>query len=97
MDHPDLMRYFSSVEDVFTIAGRGCVVVPVIPSDVSFEIHNGDSIQLRNSSGVVNANIASVELLKPVAGPCRMAFLLSGDISKSDVPSETEIWVKYSK
>ena len=92
------MTFFSKVGDTFTIPGRGCVIVPATPYDLDFRFHNRDSIQLRSPSGVViDTHIASIELVKPVAGPCRMAFLLPNEIAKSDIPPETEIWVKHSK
>jgi hypothetical protein len=93
----EILKYFSSVEETFMIQGRGCVIMPAWPPDFDFKLRSGDSIQLRNPSQVLDTQIASIEFVKVVAGPSRIAFLLPGDIAKSDVPPQTEIWIEDSK
>jgi hypothetical protein len=92
------MKLFSKVEEIFTIPTRGCVIVPATPSDPDFRPHKRDSIQLRSPGGeAIDTHIVSIELLKPLAGPCRMAFLLPNEIAKSDIPRDAEIWIESSK
>jgi hypothetical protein len=88
------MRLLFRVEDVFEIAGRGCVLAPVIPEGLDFRIRTDDQIQLRTPNGrMVETHIASIELLKPRdGGPCRMAIMLPRDLVKMDVPTGTEVW-----
>jgi translation elongation factor EF-Tu-like GTPase len=89
------MTFFSKVEDVFQISGRGCVVVPAIPrSSLDFQLHTRDSIQLRNPDGrILDTYIAGIEILCGPRVIDRMAFLLPGNIRKEDVSKETEIWL----
>lgn len=88
------MRLLFKVEDTFHISGRGCVIVPAIPEGLDFRIRAKDQIELRTPDGrVFQTHIASVELAKPQDGsPCRMVIMLLPDITKQDVPAETEVW-----
>ena len=86
------MRFFSTVAEILTVPGRGCVIVPAAPDDPYFQLRVGDPIRLRQPSGrVIDTCVAGIELLKR-RGPCQMAFMLPQTISKSDVPVNTEIW-----
>lgn len=85
------MEFFAKIEHVFTISGRGCVIVPagrLFP----FRLRTNDSIQLRGPSGVVDTRIAAIESLNAGPGPRRAAILLPTEIAKSEVSSVTEIW-----
>jgi hypothetical protein len=88
------MTLLFKVENVFDISGRGCVLAPVIPDGLDFQIRAKDRIQLRTPTGrVFETHIASIELLKPqCGGPCRMAIMLPRDLGKDDVPAGTEVW-----
>jgi translation elongation factor EF-Tu-like GTPase len=91
------MTFLSKVEDTFHISGRGCVIVPVVPrSTLDFHLRVQDSIQLRNPYGkVLDTYIAGIER---VCGPTvkgRMAFLLPADVTESEVPKGTEIWLAH--
>jgi len=91
------MPLLFTVEDVFAIHGRGCVLVPAIPSGLDFKIKPTDQIQLRTPDGrVLDSRIESVEFLygKNADGDrhCRMAIMLPKDIAKEDVPKGTEVW-----
>jgi hypothetical protein len=91
------MRFLCTVEDVFEIAGRGCVLAPGIsektPPDITIRAH--DPIQLRRPDGsVVRTHIHAVEIL---AGPGRRScvpVLLPPEFVKTDVPIGTEIWLE---
>jgi translation elongation factor EF-Tu-like GTPase len=85
------VQLLAKVDDVFTISGRGVVVVPIWLSELKIKV--GDSVQLRTPGGQVrNTRIAGVEMAKQVGG-CRAAFMLARDIAKEDVVQGTEIWV----
>lgn len=89
--HPYAMRFFSKVESTFTVPGRGSVIVPAAPRpDIDFRLHALHPIQLRNPGGeVFDTQIVSIEMVKPVDGECRMAFILPKGIEK--------IWLHNSK
>jgi hypothetical protein len=86
--------FFATVEDSFQITGRGCVIVPSKPRSPKFQLRAKDRIQLRYPDGrIIETYIAAIEM---VCGPKvkdRLAFLLPQPITKSDVPSGTEIWL----
>lgn len=89
------MRFFAKIGDTFTVPGRGCVVIPLASAGPDWGVRKGDSIQLRSPHReTISTYVASVELLKPVSGPCQIAFLLPNDVEKSDILPETEIWLE---
>ena len=88
------MEYLSKVADAFQIHGRGLVLVPEQPES-DFQVRVGIALELRTPDGrSLSTHITGVEFLKPSLGaePCRMAFLITRDIGKNDVPAGTEIW-----
>jgi hypothetical protein len=90
------MKLFAKIEHVFTVSGRGCVIVPaglIFP----FSLRTNDRIQLRSPGGEIDTRIVAVESLNVKLGPRRVAFLLPAEIAKSDVSSATEIWAQPSK
>ncbi|MGA2217484.1 MAG: hypothetical protein ABSG51_05325 [Terracidiphilus sp.] len=100
LDHAESMEFFSKVENVFTIAGRGCVIVPAKPIEgVGFPVslRDNDLIQLRGPAGFIDTHIAAIESLNVKPGPRRLAILLPSEIAKSDVSPEMEIWAESSR
>lgn len=89
------MLFLSEVEDTFTVAGRGCVIIPAVPRpDCDLQLRVRDPIQLRTPDGrTIDTYIAGVELLCGPAVKCRMVFLLPGEITQTDVPKGTQIWL----
>lgn len=87
--------FLCKVEDVFQISGRGCVVVPAIPSSsLDFQLRAMDPIQLRTPDGRhISTHIAAIEMLCGPNVKDRMAFLLPSYLDREDVPKETEIWL----
>jgi hypothetical protein len=83
----------AKVEAVFTITGRGVVIVPAFLSE--HRAHSGESIQLRRADGCVkNTSISSIESLNLGSGKRRPAFMLTRDIAKTDIAEGDEIWVQ---
>jgi translation elongation factor EF-Tu-like GTPase len=92
------MTFLFKIEEVFEIAGRGCVIVPVIVEGADFKIRPRDGIQLRTPEGrTLNTQIGSVEFLKPAVGACRMGILLPSDVRKQDVPNGSEVWLTQGR
>ena len=61
------LELLGKVESVFSIPGRGTVIVPIWQSDV--KVRAGDAIQFRSSDGQIrNARITAVEFLKTETG-----------------------------
>jgi hypothetical protein len=85
------------MERAFSVAGRGCVVVPVALPESGPSVKAGDLIQLRGSNGTLDAHVTAVEWLVRQDSGCRFAFLLSKEINKSQVPPDAEICVEESK
>ena len=93
------MEFFSKIESIFTVTGRGCVIVPAIPEGLAFPftLRTNDPIQLRGPAGAINTHIASISSLNVKPGPRRLAIVLPGEIAKSDVSLEAEIWAERRK
>jgi hypothetical protein len=87
--------FLSKIEHVFFIPTRGCVIVPVTLAEERVSV--GDVVQLRSPGGQLDAQIAGIELIKHSSGPCRVGFLLSKEISKSQIPPDADIWIEESK
>lgn len=86
--------FFAIVEDSFQVTGRGCVIVPGPSGSCDFQLRAKDPIQLRYPDGrIVETRIAAIEMISGPNVKGRMAFLLPEPITKSDVPSGTEIWL----
>lgn len=90
------MKLFAKIEHVFTVTGRGCVIVPlglVFP----FSLRKNDSIQLRGPGGQIDTYIAGIGSINAKPDPRRVAIILPAEIVKSDVSAEMEIWAEPSK
>ena len=89
------MVFLSTVEDVFFISGRGCVIVPAIPrSSLDFRLRANDPIQVRTPDGrVLDTYVAGIEMSCGPAVKDAIAFLLPDNVSQQDVPKGTEIWL----
>jgi translation elongation factor EF-Tu-like GTPase len=88
------MTFLFTIEEVFEVSGRGCVIVPAMVEGADFKIRPRDAIQLRTPEGrTLNTHIASVELLKPEVGACRMAIVLPPDVLKHDIPKGSDVWL----
>jgi translation elongation factor EF-Tu-like GTPase len=86
------MRFLGNIEIIFTIQGRGTVIVPIWHSDVKVKV--GDRVHLRSSDGRIrDTKIAGVEMLKPVSEKCRAAFILARDVRKGEIAEGMEIWL----
>jgi len=88
------MVFLSKIESTFSVAGRGCGVVPVALPESGPVVRAGDAIQLRGPNGTLDARIAAIEWLVRQDSGCRFAFLLSKGIDKSQVPQDAEIWIE---
>jgi selenocysteine-specific translation elongation factor len=89
------VKLLGRVEAVFTVAGRGTVIVPLWLSDS--KARNGDAIQLRNANNRSrDTRILAVELLKEQGKGCRVALMLPIDVAKGEIEVGTEIWVDDS-
>jgi hypothetical protein len=86
--------FFATVEDSFQITGRGCVIVSSQPRSPELRLRAKDRIHLRYPDGrIIETYIAAIEMLCGPKVKDGMAFLLPEPITKSDVPSGTEIWL----
>lgn len=87
------MTLLSTVEDVFEIEGRGCVITPGFASDapLSLPVRRRDPISLHRPDGsVIETHIHEVEFLRGQRS-C-YPIVLPPNITKADVPIGTEVW-----
>jgi hypothetical protein len=88
------MTFLSTVEAVFEISGRGCVIVPGVPPNDRIA-RNGSRIELRKPDGsILQTKIVALEIFARVE-PSKKCYpiLLPEGISKADVPIGTEVWI----
>jgi hypothetical protein len=87
-----MTRRLLTVEEPFTIEGRGVCLSPVlvIQDDEAFQI--GDPIDIRHPDGrVVRTNIAALEL--PYPNPDHgWIIMLPQSIKIGDIPVGSEVW-----
>jgi len=93
------MTYLFSVEDRFSIRGRGTVLAPGIPRNLNLPtIRDGAKIQLRKPDlTIVYTFIKAIEMIRyrPEVPPEKrtIPILLPKDIHKFDVPIGTEVYL----
>jgi hypothetical protein len=91
------MRFLCRVEDVFEITGRGCVLTPGVseatPGDI--KVRADDAIELRRPDGsVLHTRIHALEFLDGPGKRSCVPVILPPELTKSDVPIGTEIWLE---
>lgn len=89
------MVFLSNIEHVFTVPTRGCVIVPLAVTET---VAIGDTIQLRSGGACLDSRITGIEMITRQPGlPCKVGFLLSEEITKSQIPPGAEIWIRKAK
>ena len=78
-----------TIEDVFQITGRGCVVIGVPMPKTS--VRDKDSLELRKPDRTVIQTYANA-IESGGRGPT-VGLLLPPDLEKKDVPVGTELWL----
>jgi hypothetical protein len=87
------VRFFSKVEDVFRITGRGWVVL-LGAMEQGIRVKPKDSIQLRTPDGrVLDTQVAAIEFVSGKNLKSHVAFRFPSDVKEHDAPLGTEIWV----
>ena len=88
------MTFFTTVENVLKVSGRGAVLALPENWGRDVRIRVGDKIQLRTPDGqVFDTQITGIELLKRAVGPCVAGIICSREISAALIPTNTEIWL----
>jgi hypothetical protein len=92
------MRVHSStIQDVFQINGRGCVVVPGLLLDADPRVCIGDPVILRRPDGTeLQTTVAGIEMIRTLDSNA-MPILLPKNIHKDDVPIGTELVIAESR
>jgi hypothetical protein len=91
-----VLKYLSTVKEVFQLPHIGCTLVPGIPSELRNEVqlNIGDEIELRFPSGDRRkARIEGLNLLCGTESSPSIPISLSRDFTKEDIPIGTGIWV----
>ena len=90
------MIFLFRVTDVFEIEGRGCILIPGLPapSDAMPVIRKSDAILLRRPDGHEQSTyIREFESIRRDKFYPEIPILLPRDLTKSDVPVGTEVWL----
>lgn len=93
------MILLGTIEDFFTISGRGTVIASAFSDGLepNFKFYVGDEIQLHSADSLsLNTKIKGIEFLKRIKpGPLgtNMGILLSKDIDPRGLSKGMEIWL----
>lgn len=91
--------FLSTITDAFEINGRGCVVVPGLPSPTAEipVLRRGVPIVLRRPDGSkYKTTVRDIELISTRRRTIGVPILLPLPVSKADVPLGTEIWYQLT-
>ena len=87
------MTFFSKVEDVFRIKGRGLFVL-LGAMEHGIRVKPEDSIQLRTPDGrVLDTQVPAIEFVSGKNLKGHIAFRFLSDVKEEDAPLGTEIWL----
>jgi len=92
-----MIRHAFNVADTYEISGRGLVVIVDIecgelPNWLALKC--GDPIEFRGDSiPIIRTYVAGIEMLDPWKAERPFGFLLPAEVSKSQVPIESAVWV----
>lgn len=88
------MRHIGTVEIVFAISGRGCVVLPGVPFSTNPPIAIGSELEFRNPSGsVVRTKIKGVEFVNRGAPSQHAPFRVGSEVLKEDIEPGAEFYL----
>ena len=91
------MQHLFTVADRFQIEGRGCVLVPGLPTEPgSPDVVRGALIRLRRPDGrEIDTCIKEIEMISYRKRPEKICIpiLLPKDVTKEDVPVGTEVFL----
>ena len=86
-----MRNHSSTIEDVFQIDGRGCIVMPGLLLDDDPHVCVGDPVTLRRPDGTeLETTVAGIEMIRTLNRNA-MPVLLPKEIRKIDVPIGTEL------
>ena len=87
-----MSAFICRIDDVFQIAGRGCVVTPGIPKDADLRLKVGDPLLLRRPDGSdLRTILRGIEMGGSPEFP-GIPILLGAEVSKEQVPVGSELW-----
>jgi hypothetical protein len=92
-----MMVFLSKMGAAFTVATRGCVIVPLAFTNPDLRVKAGDAVQLRSPTACLDAHIKAIERLTRRDNGVHVGFLLSEEVDCSQIPSGAEIWVEHSE
>lgn len=89
------MLHLFTVADVFVIEGRGCVLMPGLPTEPgSSNVRRDAKIRLKTPAGsFIDTSIRAIEMITYHKRPEKICLpiLLPDGITKDDVPIGTEV------
>lgn len=86
-----MARHLLTVDDTFTIAGRGLVLTPPIQMLPGERLRPGDTLLLKHPDGSETVTtLGGLELSRP--NPDGKVGLMLDRLTKVDVPIGTEVW-----
>ena len=88
------MQLICTIEDVFYITDRGCVVVPGIPYDFSTPVGIGAQLLIETPSGEhVRTTIVGVEMINRGKLMSHAPFSVPSNITKNQLPVGSNVFL----
>ena len=87
-----MSTFVCRVDDVFQIAGRGCVVTPGILKNSDLVLRIGAALVLRRPDGSELYTVLRGIEMGSAPGFPASPLLLGEDVTKDQVPVGTEVW-----
>ena len=88
-----MSRLLFTVEDTYSIEGRGVVLLPGLEPIGDEVFHPGDPIRIRRpDNSELNTRMRGLEFLSRRDKPCALVIVLPKDVAKDDVPVGSEVW-----
>lgn len=81
-----MLEHSSTIDAVFEIDGRGCVIVPGIPRDSDPRVQIGDHVYILTDDGCIDTVIRGIEMIHAKPRLSGFPILLPKTITKDDVP-----------
>lgn len=88
------MQLICTIENVFHITGRGCVVVPGIPYDFPIPVGIGAQLLIETPSGEhVRSTFAGVEMINRGKPMNHAPFSVPSNITKNQLPVGSKVFL----
>ncbi|NBF02178.1 hypothetical protein GV819_07715 [Pseudomonas sp. Fl5BN2] len=89
------MQFLFAVEDVFSITGQGCVLVPGVPHDFAHELKSGAPLLICTPQGEhIHTHIEYFVSVRSTRTLNHIPFSLPAMINKERIPTGSQVYLQ---